>query len=117
MESRPSSLKVAVDGVKRGDSPVTVEAISPGRHTVKIGDGSGDYPSQSYEVNVRPGETYRLSAAMVLIRPRRFRSGRTGGERSGSRAESGLPGHPVFPCGAAPERDRPRRRAPPLHAP
>ncbi len=64
VESIPPSMMVAVDGVLRGKSPLILDKVSPGLHRVEVGVGRQDGQTRNFKVEVRPGQTYRLHAAM-----------------------------------------------------
>lgn len=70
VESRPPAFDVAVDGVRRGKSPLVIEKVSPGLHAVEVGGGSPVYQSRAFEVEIRPGETFRLGADVVVLSKR-----------------------------------------------
>jgi hypothetical protein len=59
----PDGAEVHVDGVLRGTSPLTVDSLAQGTHTVLVRDKSG---SVQRTVRVRPDET---ADATVQIRP------------------------------------------------
>ena len=57
-------MMVAVDGVLRGKLPLILDKVSPGLHRVEVGVGRQDGQIRNFKVEVRPGQTYRLHAAM-----------------------------------------------------
>jgi hypothetical protein len=57
IQSEPSNLAVEVDGVQRGQSPLTVDRVDPGEHSVSIRTERGVI---NKTVTVRPGETLSL---------------------------------------------------------
>lgn len=57
--TEPSSLRVVVDGVAKGTSPLTVEEIAAGKHTIQVFGASGRFER---DVEVAEGE----SAAVII---------------------------------------------------
>jgi hypothetical protein len=63
VESRPSGAVVTVDGARRGTTPLTVDALTPGKHTVLI-ERPG-YRPWSTTIEVKAGERPRVAASLA----------------------------------------------------
>jgi hypothetical protein len=61
VKSDPGGARVAVDGIPRGVSPVTVTGLAPGEHTVLVESDAG---STKQTVLVEPGATAALMAQL-----------------------------------------------------
>jgi hypothetical protein len=57
VRTEPAGARVSVDGQYRGVSPLIIEALSPGAHTVELEDGSS---SVTQQVAIEPGATAAL---------------------------------------------------------
>jgi hypothetical protein len=62
VRTTPDGARVTVDGLLRGVSPLTVEELAPGAHTVELANNLG---SVTHEVAVHPGVTASLVVAMT----------------------------------------------------
>jgi hypothetical protein len=62
IRTTPDGARVTVDGLLRGVSPLTVEELSPGAHTVVL---ANDLGSVTHEVAVHPGVTASLVVALT----------------------------------------------------
>ena len=62
IDSRPSGAAVTVDGRPAGTTPVTMSAVAPGRHTVRI-ERPG-YRTVTTTVDVKAGERARVAARL-----------------------------------------------------
>jgi len=68
--SEPAGAHVFIDGVERGQTPLTVSDLSPGSHTVRL--AAAGYAERSDTVEVEPGGqaelSWRLSPSKVGLR-------------------------------------------------
>jgi hypothetical protein len=62
VDSRPSGAMVTVDGRPSGNTPVTLTAVAPGRHTVRI-ERPG-YRPVTTTVMIKSGERARVAARL-----------------------------------------------------
>jgi len=63
VESRPPGATVKIDGAPAGTTPLTLETIAPGRHTVLI-ERAG-YQPWTTTIDVKAGERPRVAASLV----------------------------------------------------
>lgn len=61
VRSEPAGARVTVDGVARGQAPLTIDGLEPGAHTVVL---AGGQVSVMHEVTVEPGATASLVVPM-----------------------------------------------------
>jgi hypothetical protein len=61
VRSEPAGARVTVDGIARGQAPLTIEDLEPGAHTVVL---ASDLTSVTHEVTVEPGATASLVVPM-----------------------------------------------------
>ena len=125
IRSDPSGARVSVDGTARGATPVTVDGLSPGTHSVVI---ANDLGSVQQEVRVEAGATASLVVPMSAPRgapessrrmnwPRRAwtccppQSSETMSLAPGAACISGVPGGGAFAFGFFP---RPPGIGPPM---
>ena len=66
VRSEPAGARVLIDGQYRGVAPLTVEALTPGPHTVKLEDGSA---SVTQQVTIEAGLTASLVIPLAAARP------------------------------------------------
>lgn len=65
ISSAPSDAEVYLDNVFRGLSPLTIDSVSPGTHTVLIRlSGYQDWPSQ---IQVTAGQTTQIAATLLPV--------------------------------------------------
>jgi hypothetical protein len=65
ISSAPSDAEVYLDNVFRGLSPMTLDSVSPGTHTVLIRlSGYQDWPSQ---IQVTAGQTTQIAATLLPV--------------------------------------------------
>lgn len=62
VRTEPSGARVTIDGIARGQAPLTVDGLSPGPHTVVL---ANDLGSVTHEVTVEAGATASLVAPMT----------------------------------------------------
>jgi serine/threonine protein kinase len=62
VRSEPSGARVVLDGTPRGATPLTVDGLVPGSHTVAL---STDLASVTQEVTIEPGTTASLVVPMA----------------------------------------------------
>jgi hypothetical protein len=65
VRSEPSGARVLIDGQYHGVAPLTIEALSPGTHTIKVEDGTA---SVTQQVTIEAGIT--ASLVVPLTAPR-----------------------------------------------
>jgi len=63
VDSRPPGASVTIDGARRGTTPLTIESLAPGPHTVLI-ERPG-YRPWSTTINVKAGERPRVAASLL----------------------------------------------------
>jgi hypothetical protein len=63
VDSRPQGAVVTINGVRAGTTPLTIETLAPGSHTVLL-ERPG-YRPWSTTVEVKPGERLRVAASLV----------------------------------------------------
>jgi hypothetical protein len=61
VRSEPAGARVTVDGMARGQAPLTIEGLEPGAHTVVL---ASDLTSVTHQVTVEPGATASLVVPM-----------------------------------------------------
>ena len=61
VRTEPSGARVTVDGMTQGQTPLTLEGLTPGNHTVVL---ANDVSSVTHEVMVQPGATASLVVPM-----------------------------------------------------
>jgi hypothetical protein len=61
VRTEPSGARVTVDGMAQGQTPLTLEGLTPGNHTVVL---ANDVSSVTHEVTVQPGATASLVVPM-----------------------------------------------------
>jgi PEGA domain len=61
LRTEPSGARVTVDGMAQGQTPLTLEGLTPGNHTVVL---ANDVSSVPHEVTVQPGATASLVVPM-----------------------------------------------------
>jgi PEGA domain-containing protein len=61
VRTEPSGARVTVDGTAQGQTPLTLEGLTPGNHTVVL---ANDVSSVTHEVTVQPGATASLVVPM-----------------------------------------------------
>lgn len=66
IQTEPASLKVLVDGVERGVSPLTLDKISPGEHAIFVRAGQG---TVKRVVRVDAGETASVIISSAAPKP------------------------------------------------
>jgi hypothetical protein len=66
VRSEPAGARVLIDGQYRGVAPLTVEALTPGPHTVKLEDGTA---SVTQQVTIEAGLTASLVIPLTAARP------------------------------------------------
>lgn len=62
IESRPSGASITLDGKLVGTTPLTLESIAPGRHSVRL-ELAGHLPV-TIAADVKPGERRRVAASL-----------------------------------------------------
>jgi hypothetical protein len=61
VRTEPSGARITVDGMAQGQTPLTLEGLAPGNHTVVL---TNDVSSVTHEVTVQPGATASLVVPM-----------------------------------------------------
>jgi hypothetical protein len=61
VRTEPSGARVTIDGMAQGQTPLTLEGLTPGNHTVVL---ANDVSSVTHEVMVQPGATASLVVPM-----------------------------------------------------
>ena len=61
VRSEPSGARVTVDGTPRGQTPLTLDGLTPGNHTVVL---ANDVSSVTHEVTIEAGATASLVVPM-----------------------------------------------------
>jgi hypothetical protein len=61
VRTEPSGARITVDGMAQGQTPLTLEGLTPGNHTVVL---ANDVSSVTHEVTVQPGATASLVVPM-----------------------------------------------------
>jgi hypothetical protein len=61
VRTEPAGARVSVDGMAQGQTPLTLEGLAPGNHTVVL---ANDVSSVTHEVTVQPGATASLVVPM-----------------------------------------------------